>query len=111
MMQRANNKLSTEEMIDLLRQHLPYLAAEFGVKRLGVFGSCARGEAGAESDVDIIVEFERPIGLKFIELAEYLEHLLGRKVDLLTTAGLRGIRIPWIAEEIERSILYVQERG
>ncbi len=42
-----------------------------------------------------------------MELIEYLENLLGRKVDVLTLMGVRGIRLPWIAAEIERSIIYV----
>lgn len=99
--------LNREEVIALLRQQYPYLAAQYGVKRIGLFGSCARGESGEASDIDLIVEFERPIGFRFVELAEYLEKLLGRKVDLLTPAGVRGIRLPWVSVEIERSIIYV----
>lgn len=99
--------LSQEEIITLLRQNYPYLAAEYGVKRIGLFGSYAQGQPDEESDVDLIVEFECLIGFRFVELAEHLERLLGRKVDLLTPAGLRGIRIPWIAADIERSIVYV----
>ncbi|WP_322488617.1 nucleotidyltransferase family protein [Chloroflexus sp.] len=57
------------------------------------------------SDVDIIVEFERPLGFRFVELAEHLERLLGRRVDLLTPTGVRGIWLPWVAEEIERSVI------
>lgn len=99
--------LNREEVIALLRQQYPYLAAQYGVKRIGLFGSCARGESGEASDIDLIVEFERPIGFRFVELAEYLENLLGRKVDLLTPAGVRGIRLPGVSVEIERSIIYV----
>ena len=62
---------------------------------------------GDDSDIDIFVEFERPIGFKFIEFAEYLERLFGKKVDILTPAGLRGIRIRQIGEDIEESIVYV----
>ena len=52
-------------------------------------------------------EFERPIGFKFIELVEYLEHLLGRRVDVLTPAGLQGIRVSRVAQDITESIVYV----
>jgi len=76
-------------------------------RKWGFFGSFAKGTAEATSDVDIIVEFERPIGFKFVELAEYLEHLLGRKVDVLTPAGLRGIRVSRVAQDITESIVYV----
>jgi len=99
--------LAKEEMVELLRQSYPYLAAEYGVKRIGIFGSYAKGAAEEKSDVDILVEFERPIGFKFIELAEYLEHLLGRKVDVLTPAGLQGIRVAHVARDILESTVYV----
>ncbi|OAN46254.1 nucleotidyltransferase [Chloroflexus islandicus] len=94
-----------EEMIALLRQQYPYLAAHYGVTKIGLFGSYARDQADDTSDVGIIVEFERPLGFRFVELAEYLERLLGRRVDVLTPTGVRGIRLPWVAEEIERSVI------
>ncbi|MCS6964324.1 MAG: nucleotidyltransferase family protein [Thermoflexus sp.] len=99
--------MSREEIITLLRRHYSFLAAQYGVKRIGLFGSYARGEPGETSDIDLVVEFDRPIGFAFIELAEYLENLLGRKVDLLTPMGLRGIRLPEVASEIEQSVIDV----
>jgi predicted nucleotidyltransferase len=103
--------LSREEIIALLRKSYPYLAAEYGVKRIGLFCSYAEGRPSEESDIDLIVEFERSIGFRFIELAEYLEHLLGRKIDLLTPVGIRGIRIPRVAADIEGSIVYCSQPG
>ena len=100
--------LTREEIIRILSERLPDLASEYGVRRIGLFGSYARGTPTEASDIDLVVEFERPIGLKFVELGEYLEHLLGMEVDLLTPAGIQGIRIPRIAREIEDSIVYVQ---
>lgn len=99
--------LNGEEISQLLRENYPYLATEYGVKRIGLFGSYAKEQADEESDVDVVVEFERPIGLKFVELAEHLERLLGRKVDVLTPAGIQGIRIPRVAKDITGSIVYV----
>ncbi len=99
--------MDREELIALIREYYTYLAAEYGVKRIGIFGSYVRGEPEEVSDVDLVVEFERPIGFRFVELVEYLENLLGREVDVLTPMGIRGIRLPWVAEEIERSIVYV----
>lgn len=62
----------------------------FGVKSLAVFGSVARDEARAESDVDILVEFSQPVGLfEFLRLSFYLEELLGCHVDLVTPDALR----------------------
>jgi hypothetical protein len=100
--------MSTKEKVtNILRERYPYLASKYGVKRIGLFGSYAQGTPNEESDVDIVVEFERPIGFRFIEFSEYLESVLGRKVDVLTHAGIQGIRIPRIAEDIEESIVYV----
>ena len=96
-----------EQIVKLLREKYPYLAAEYGVKKIGIFGSYAKGRPDETSDVDIIVQFEHPIGFKFIELVEYLEHLLGKRVDVLTLAGLQGIRVARVAQDITESIVYV----
>jgi len=99
--------LTKEQVIQLLRENYPHLAAEYGVKRIGLFGSYAKGVPNEQSDVDVVVEFERPIGLKFIEFTDYLENLFDRKVDVLTPAGLHGIRLRQVAENIAESIVYV----
>lgn len=99
--------MNREEIITILRHHYAYLVAEYGIKRIGLFGSFARDRVTQSSDVDLVIEFDRPIGFRFVELAEDLEKILGRKVDLLTPTSLRGIRIPSIAAEIEESIIYV----
>ena len=99
--------LTKEKIIELLQQNRTYLYTAYGVRRIGLFGSYAKGQPDETSDIDVVVEFERPIGFRFIEFAEYLEHLLGRKVDVLTPAGIQGIRITRIARDIEESMLYV----
>jgi len=99
--------MSKEKVVELLREKYPYLMSEYGVKRIGLFGSYAKGTPSETSDVDVVVEFARPIGLRFVEFAEYLESLLGKRVDVLTPAGVQGIRIARIAEEIEKSLVYV----
>ncbi len=99
--------LTKEQVIQLLREHYPHLVAEYGVKRIGLFGSYAKGSPNEQSDVDVVVEFERPIGFKFIELTEYLENLFDRKVDVLTPAGIQAIRLGQVAENIAESIVYV----
>ena len=99
--------LTREKAVKLLQEKHPYLAAEFGVRRIGLFGSYAKGHSDETSDVDMIVEFERPIGFRFVELVEYLENLLGRKVDVLTPAGIQNIRIERVARSITQSIVYV----
>ena len=99
--------LTQEKVIEILRKELAYFASEYGVKKIGLFGSYARGTQEKDSDVDILVEFERPIGLKFVEFGEYLEKLLGKKTDILTPAGIDGIRIKRVAREIRESVVYV----
>lgn len=99
--------LTQAQIILLLREKYPYLVAEYGVKRIGLFGSYAKDLPHETSDVDLVVEFERPIGFRFVEFAEYLEGLLGKKVDILTPAGIQGIRLAHIARDIEDSIVYV----
>lgn len=86
---------------------MPYLSVEYGVARIGLFGSYAKGLPHGNSDIDLIIEFKKPIGLRFMELIDYLESLLGRRVDVLTPAGLAGIRIKRVAEDINASVVYV----
>ena len=79
---------------------LESLCKEHGVRRLRIFGSAARGEERSDSDVDLIVEFERPTG--FIELFRFerlLSDFLARPVDLVTEPGLD----PFIRESVVRS--------
>ena len=76
--------------IRILRQHLPELKEKYSVSYLGVFGSYVRGEQTGDSDLDILVEFDKTPGLlKYIELEYYLSDLLGLKVDLVTRTGLK----------------------
>lgn len=99
--------MTREKVIEILRKERPYFVSEYGVKRMGLFGSYAKGTPARGSDIDIFVEFERPIGLKFIHFAEYLEKLLGNSVDILTPDGLETIRIEKVARNIAESIVYV----
>ena len=100
-------KRTRDETLSVLRAHLPDLRAEYGVRKLAVFGSIARDAAGEDSDVDVIVEFEHPMGLRFVEFADRLEAILGVKIDILTPAGVSGIRDPRIAKSIRESAVYV----
>jgi len=94
-------------MIQLLQEKQSYLAAEFGVSKIGLFGSYAQGRTKETSDIDIVIEFSRPIGFRFFELVDYLESTLGAQVDVLTPAGIQNIRIKSIAKDITESIVYV----
>ena len=103
--------LTTEKITSILSEKSEYLAETYGVKRIGLFGSYAKGTQTEASDIDIIVEFDTPLGFKFMEFADYLEEILGKPVDVLTVGGLQGIRIPHVAQSIRESIVYVQQNG
>ena len=85
----AGASYKTNEVLQILRDNLPALRAQFGVTRLALFGSIARGEASVDSDVDLLVELERPLGFAFVDLATELEKQLGRPVDLATFNSFR----------------------
>jgi predicted nucleotidyltransferase len=95
-----------DEVFTLLRQNGSQLRA-FGVRRLSVFGSFARGEPNDESDVDILVELEpdRKSLNNFLNLAEFLEELFGRKVDLLTPESLNPRFGHHILDEAEHATI------
>lgn len=79
-----------EEALEILREHSGELKSSFGVRTLSLFGSVARDEAGPESDVDLLVEFEETIDLfEFVRLQMELERLFGRKVDLVVPDALK----------------------
>jgi uncharacterized protein len=95
-----------EDVFTLLRQSGAHLR-RFGVERLSVFGSFARGEPNHQSDVDILVEFEqgRTSFDNFLSLAEFLEELFGRRVDLMTPDSLNPRFGHHILEEAERATI------
>ncbi|MBU2573349.1 MAG: nucleotidyltransferase family protein [Elusimicrobia bacterium] len=99
--------MTQRTIVATLNSRLPYMHEQFGVKKLALFGSFAAGTAGKRSDVDLFIEFDRPVGLKFMRLAEYLEKLLGRKVEVLTPEGLKGIRAKTVADSIRKGMRYV----
>ncbi len=95
------------EIIKKIKEQYPFLSKQYGVRRIGIFGSVAMDSARPDSDVDIVVEFERPIGLKFMEFVTYMENLFGKKVDVLTKDGIKNIRVKNVSTEIEKNIIYV----
>ncbi len=98
---------SLDIVLDKLRKNYPFLSSKYGLKKIGVFGSYARNRQTEKSDIDIVVEFEKPIGLKFIDFSDYLEKLLENKTDIVTVAGLETIRNKKISQEIKETIIYV----
>jgi predicted nucleotidyltransferase len=95
---------TAEDLLSKLEDNLPRLRREYGVKSLGLFGSYLRGEQKSDSDVDILVDFDEPIGLlKFMDLELHLTELLGIKVDLVMKTALK----PGIGRRILREVTYV----
>lgn len=73
----------------ILKSQKQPLKEKFQVKKIGVFGSFARGEESKDSDIDILVEFYGPIGWEFFDLQDYLKEILRREVDLVTKKALK----------------------
>ncbi len=89
-----------QEVRDILSSRKQDLKEKYHVKNIGVFGSYARNEQTEKSDVDILVDFEEPIGLEFVSLAEYLERLIGMKVDLVSRGAIKPGRLKVVEEDL-----------
>jgi len=100
-LQRRRNSIFSR-----LEQAVPYLREDFGVKRIGIFGSFARGEQKKTSDVDVLVEFANGQATfdNFMRLAFYLEDLFSRKVDLLTVKGIDR----YIRSRVEGEVIWIE---
>jgi len=82
------------------------LRTRFPIKRLAIFGSFARDEATPDSDIDIMVEFDRPVGWEIVDLKEELEQLIGRRVDLATLNALKLKPLLW--QSVREDLLDVE---
>jgi len=92
--------MNCQTTLQLLGEHKPYLARQFGVVKLALFGSTARDSATATSDVDVLVGFDGPAtSARYFGVQFYLEDLLGRPVDLVTDKALRAELRPFIERE------------
>ena len=90
------------DALALLRQHEPIIKKRFGVAKIGIFGSYARGEERPESDVDVLVTFKK--GQKtfdhYMDCKFYLEDLFGRKVDLVMKGAIKKRLKEYILREV-----------
>jgi uncharacterized protein len=94
---------SREGVLGILRDLKDELNLRFHVKSIGVFGSVSRGEQTEASDIDILVEFSRPVGFfTFMELEGFLSDRLGTPVDLVTPDALK----PTLRETVAREVSY-----
>jgi len=96
-----------EEIKRILAEHKSEIREKYGIVIVGIFGSYARGEQKETSDIDIIVELDRPVGLDFYEFWDYIENLFGTKVDVLTLSALKQKTLLW--ENVKEDILILQK--
>ncbi len=96
--------VDTMDVISIIKDNRKAIHRRFGVKRIGVFGSYARGEGREASDIDVLVEFREPTFKHFMGLVFYLEELLGRPVDLVTVKALS----PYIAPMVKKEVVWCE---
>ena len=90
-----------EEVLKILKDEIPHLKEKYGIRKIGLFGSYSRGEQGIESDVDLLVGFEKPIGFfRFLAVEDYIEERLGMKAELVTEDALKPRMKPHVLEEV-----------
>jgi predicted nucleotidyltransferase len=88
----------------IIQKHKKELEENFGLRKIGIFGSYVRGDQVQDSDIDILVEIERPMGfIKFIKLENHLSQILDSKVDIVTKKALK----PYIGRRILQEVQYV----
>jgi len=92
-----------EHLLQLLKRSSQEIR-KYGVKRIGLFGSCVRGEAGHRSDIDVLVEFSQPSFDNYMELKFFLEGLFGREVDLVLADSLKE----QIKPDVMREVVYAE---
>ena len=92
------------QVIALLSRKKEYLRRKYSIREIGVFGPYVRQEHGKVSDLDVLVDFEKPISLlRFVELEAELSEMTGVEVDLVSREALK----PHIGESVRREVVYV----
>ena len=97
-------KSDCQDILVSLKKLKREVAEEYSVKTIGVFGSVARNEQTGQSDIDLLVEFSRPVGfVTFMRLENFLSERLGKQVDLVTSDSLK----PVIRQDVLSEVIYV----
>ena len=97
-------KSTRQDILDSLKKLKSEVSREYSVKTIGVFGSVARGEQTGTSDIDLLVEFSKPVGfVTFMRLEHFLSERLGNQVDLVTSDSLK----PVIRQDVLAEVIYV----
>ncbi len=92
-----------EEILSILSKNKPGLEKQYKLKSLALFGSYSRGDQREESDIDLLVEVDSSLGLRFVDLAESIESLLNIRVDIVS----KGAIAPRYWKQIESELVYV----
>ena len=88
---------------NLLIANKSQLISKYHLKSIGIFGSFTREDFTEDSDIDILIDYEQPLGIEFIDLANELEKILNHKVDLVSKNGVK----PKYFQEIKKDLVYV----
>lgn len=88
------------DVIEILKKCMKKIEKEYSVKKIGVFGSYAKGTQTESSDIDILVEFKDPTYDNLIDLAFYLEDLYRKKINLITLKGMSPYLLPIVEKEV-----------
>lgn len=86
---------------EILSNHKERLFVKYPIKALAIFGSVSRGDDNEKSDVDILVDFNEPVGIEFIDLANELQEVLNKKVDLVSRNGIKKRYFQHIKNELK----------
>lgn len=92
--------MELKKIIRIIKKNREVLHKKYRVKSIGIFGSFVRNGQRENSDIDILVEFSEPVGLKFFTLENYLSELLKMKVDLVTKSAIKPIMKEDILKEV-----------
>ena len=92
-----------DKIKSILRENQDLLKKKYYIEKIGIFGSFSKGTESPDSDVDVLVEFNGPIGWDIVELKEYLESIMAREVDLVSVKALK----PQLKSQILNEVIYV----
>lgn len=95
--------ITKETITKILQGKKSELSEKYHLTTIGIFGSVLREDFRDESDIDILIDYDQQLGVEFIDLAEELESILERKVDLVSRKGIK----PKYFDEICRELIYV----
>lgn len=95
--------IDKENITKILKSNKADLVRRYHLAPIGIFGSFSRDDFHDDSDIDILIEYNQPLGIEFLDLADELEQILQCKVDLVSKNGLK----PKYFEEIQKDLIYV----